>query len=150
MARGGHGLSTVLLGSAMPYPSMPCGLATPEMASCEVGDLRPSSTPLDTPRRTPMILTLRFIGDNSSGAILKLPEDVLEGNRGVGQHFTADVVGGVLLPHNLDIRAHKLRGELDVEGGVGARGHGDCWGGGTRGEGGAGGEAGGKKCTMIL
>jgi hypothetical protein len=47
----------------MPYPSTPCGLTTPETAlrpflgwpGHRAGGLRPSSTPLDTPRRTPMI-----------------------------------------------------------------------------------------------
>jgi hypothetical protein len=32
MASGGHGLFKVLPGPAMPYPSTPCGRATPEMA----------------------------------------------------------------------------------------------------------------------
>jgi hypothetical protein len=32
MARGGHGLPKVSVGPAMPYPSMPCGQATPEMS----------------------------------------------------------------------------------------------------------------------
>jgi hypothetical protein len=57
MARVDHGL-----GSAMPYPSLPCGRVTPETAlrlfpawpAHRVGGLQPSSTPLDTPRRTPM------------------------------------------------------------------------------------------------
>jgi hypothetical protein len=50
MARGGHGLPKVSPESAMPYPSTPCRQAT-----CKVGGLRPSSTPLDTPRCTAMI-----------------------------------------------------------------------------------------------
>jgi hypothetical protein len=45
MGRGGHGLLNV---SPVPNPSMSCGRATPETAS------RPSSSPLDTRRRTPM------------------------------------------------------------------------------------------------
>jgi hypothetical protein len=49
MARGGHGLPKVSLGPAMPYPSTPYGRATPETALQQ-----PSSTPLDTPRHTPM------------------------------------------------------------------------------------------------
>jgi hypothetical protein len=32
MARGGHGLPKLSLGPTMPYPSMPCGRATPETA----------------------------------------------------------------------------------------------------------------------
>jgi hypothetical protein len=47
----------------MPYPSTPCGRATPETAirpfqgwpARRAGGLQPSSTPLDTPRRTPMV-----------------------------------------------------------------------------------------------
>jgi hypothetical protein len=40
-------------GPAMPNPSTPCGRATPktDLQRC----LQPYSTPLDTPRRTPMI-----------------------------------------------------------------------------------------------
>jgi hypothetical protein len=48
-------------GPPMPYPSTPCGEATPETAlqpfqgwpTHRAGSLHPSSTPLDTPRRTP-------------------------------------------------------------------------------------------------
>jgi hypothetical protein len=63
MGRGGHGLPKVLLRPAMPYPSKPCGWATPETAisggpSCRAGGLRLSSTPLETPRRRPMVLGL--------------------------------------------------------------------------------------------
>jgi hypothetical protein len=62
MARVGHGLPKVLLGSAMPDPSTPCRGATSETALWPIqgwpahraGGLRPSSTPLDIPRRTPM------------------------------------------------------------------------------------------------
>jgi hypothetical protein len=52
MVRGGHGLSKVLLGPVRPYPFMPCG-----WPSTGQGGLQPSSTPLDTPRRTPMAET---------------------------------------------------------------------------------------------
>jgi hypothetical protein len=62
MARGGHGLPKVLPGTALPDTSTPCGQATPETTlrlflgwlTRKAGSLRPSSTPLDTPRRTPM------------------------------------------------------------------------------------------------
>jgi hypothetical protein len=47
MARGGHGLPKVSIGHAMPDPSRPAG---------ETHVKRPSSTHLDTPRRTPMVL----------------------------------------------------------------------------------------------
>jgi hypothetical protein len=69
MARGGHGLPKVSPGPAMPYPSTPWGRATPEMnlrlflgwLTRRASGLRPSSTPLDTPRRTPMLeSTLNF------------------------------------------------------------------------------------------
>jgi hypothetical protein len=61
MARGGYGLPKVSPEPAMPNPSTPCRQATPETAlqpfqgryACRAGGLRPSSTPLDTPRRTP-------------------------------------------------------------------------------------------------
>jgi hypothetical protein len=43
-ARGDHGLPKVSPGPAIPYPSTPC----------PAGDLLPSSTPLETPRRSPM------------------------------------------------------------------------------------------------
>jgi hypothetical protein len=52
--RGGHGLPKVSPGSAMPDPSMPCGRATRKIAlQLFWGVLRPASTLLDTPRRTP-------------------------------------------------------------------------------------------------
>jgi hypothetical protein len=62
MARGGHRLPKFSPRPAMPFPSTPCGRATLETAlqlfqglpACKAGGLRPSSTPLDTPRRTPM------------------------------------------------------------------------------------------------
>jgi hypothetical protein len=62
MAGGGHGVSKVLLGPAMPYPSMPSKRATPETnlrlfqgwPSHKARGLRQSSIPLDTPCRMPM------------------------------------------------------------------------------------------------
>jgi hypothetical protein len=42
MKRSGHGIRVLSLGSAMLNPSTPCG--------------RPSPTPFDTPRRTPLLL----------------------------------------------------------------------------------------------
>jgi hypothetical protein len=61
-ARGGHGVPKVSPGPTMPYLFTPCGQATPEAAlrpfqewpNHRVSSLRLSSTPLDTPRRTPM------------------------------------------------------------------------------------------------
>jgi hypothetical protein len=63
MARSGHGLLKVSPGSAMPYPSTPCGRTAPETAlwlfqalpARRAGGLQQSSTPLYTPRHTPMI-----------------------------------------------------------------------------------------------
>jgi hypothetical protein len=60
MARGIHGLPKVSAGPAMPNPSTPSGRATPKTAlrpfrgwpARRMGGLKPSSTPLDTPRRT--------------------------------------------------------------------------------------------------
>jgi hypothetical protein len=60
MAKGIHGLPKVSPGPAMLDPSTPCGRPTPEMAlmpfrgwpAGKRGGLRPSSTPLETPRRT--------------------------------------------------------------------------------------------------
>jgi hypothetical protein len=65
MARGGHGLPKVLLGPAMPFLSTPCSRTTLEMVlwpfqgwpTRRVGGLCPSSTPLDTSRRTPLELS---------------------------------------------------------------------------------------------
>jgi hypothetical protein len=62
MARGGHGLPKVSPRPAMLYSSMPCSQATPETnlwpfqtwRARRVGGQRPSSTPLDNPRRTCM------------------------------------------------------------------------------------------------
>jgi hypothetical protein len=53
MVRGGHRLPKVSPGPAMPYPSTPCGRATPQTA------LRPSSTPLEALRHTPLSKTSR-------------------------------------------------------------------------------------------
>jgi hypothetical protein len=61
MARGDHGLPNVSPAPAIPYPPTPCGRATSETAlrpfqgwpSRRAGGQRPSSTPLDTPHRTP-------------------------------------------------------------------------------------------------
>jgi hypothetical protein len=63
MGGPGHGLLEVSPGPAMLYPSTHYGRATPEAAlwpfqgwpTHRIGCLRPSSTPLDTPRRAPMI-----------------------------------------------------------------------------------------------
>jgi hypothetical protein len=75
MTRGGRGLPEVSLGPAMPNTYTPCRWATPETALCpfqgwpahRAGGLRPSSTPFDTPRRTPLVLrdmkTLSIHGD---------------------------------------------------------------------------------------
>jgi hypothetical protein len=62
MARGSHELSKVSPWPAMLDPSTPFGRATPKMAlqpfqgwpSRRTDGLRPSSTLLDTPRRTPI------------------------------------------------------------------------------------------------
>jgi hypothetical protein len=54
----GHGLSKVSLVPYMPYPSMLCRqpplTAVSRVLAPRVGGLWPSSTPLDTPRRTPL------------------------------------------------------------------------------------------------
>jgi hypothetical protein len=63
MARGGHGLSKVSTRPAKPKPSTPCGQATPEktlqpfqgLPAHGAGSLQPSSTPLDTPHRAPIL-----------------------------------------------------------------------------------------------
>jgi hypothetical protein len=62
MAKGGHGLSKLSLGPAMPDQSTPCRQANPETAlrlfqewpARRAGGLQPSLMPLDTPRLTPM------------------------------------------------------------------------------------------------
>jgi hypothetical protein len=62
MAKGSHGLPKVSHGPALPFLFTLCGRATPEMTLrpyqgwpvCRAGGLRPSSIPLDTPRRKPM------------------------------------------------------------------------------------------------
>jgi hypothetical protein len=68
MARVGNELPNVSPGHAMPYPSTPCGRATPETAlqlfqgwlAHRAGNLRPPSTPSDTSRRTPKTLMASF------------------------------------------------------------------------------------------
>jgi hypothetical protein len=76
MARGSHGFLKVSHGCAMPYPFMPCGLATRETAlrpfqgwpAYKAGGIRPSSTSFDTPvtlRRTPL--------HRSNGAVTHSP-----------------------------------------------------------------------------
>jgi hypothetical protein len=56
----GHGLPTVLLGSAMLYSSMPLRAATPSrVAVHKIGGMQPSSTPLDTSCLTPMRVILQ-------------------------------------------------------------------------------------------
>jgi hypothetical protein len=56
------GLSKVSPGPAMPDPSTPCGQAAPKMGwpACRAGGLQPSSTPLDTPRRTGLVGNTRY------------------------------------------------------------------------------------------
>jgi hypothetical protein len=62
MARGCHGLPKFSPTPAMSNPSTPCGRSTPETdlwpfqgwPARKAGGLRPSSTPLVTPRRTPL------------------------------------------------------------------------------------------------
>jgi hypothetical protein len=62
VARGGHGLPKGSPVPARPDPSTPCGQATPKTAlrlflgwpARRAGSLWPSSTLLDTQRRTPM------------------------------------------------------------------------------------------------
>jgi hypothetical protein len=54
--RGIHGLPKVSPGPAKPDLSTPCGRATPKRPyGCLGGGLRPSSSPLDTPRRTGLL-----------------------------------------------------------------------------------------------
>jgi hypothetical protein len=73
MARDGHGLPQVSPGPAMPCLSTTRRWATPETASWafqgwvthRAASLRPSSTPLDTPRRTPMANSLLFKSSHS-------------------------------------------------------------------------------------
>jgi hypothetical protein len=57
MTRGGHGLPKVSPGPAMPYPSSSYGETIwlfQAWSTLRAGGLWPSSTPLDTQRRTPM------------------------------------------------------------------------------------------------
>jgi hypothetical protein len=71
MARGIHGLPKVSHGPAMHNPSTPCGRATAERPHGRFGGwparkadgLRPSSTPLDTPRRTGLTWLVRWLGN---------------------------------------------------------------------------------------
>jgi hypothetical protein len=66
MTRGGHGLPKVSPRPAMPYTFTLCGQATPEMTlrpferwpAHRATGLGPSSTPMETPRRTPMCFSL--------------------------------------------------------------------------------------------
>jgi hypothetical protein len=76
MARSGHGLPKVSPGSAMPDPSTPRERTTPATAmqpfqgwpAHRAGSLRPSSTSLDTPRRTPMnLIHIPRLSDVSCG-----------------------------------------------------------------------------------
>jgi hypothetical protein len=56
MARGCHGLPKVSIGLTMQALQRPCSLAAvSEVARPQGGHLRPSSTPLDTPRHTPVL-----------------------------------------------------------------------------------------------
>jgi hypothetical protein len=74
MERGGHGLPKVSLEPTMPYPSLPCGRATPEMAlvpfqgwlACRVGELQPSSCPLGHPTPYAYVYTVRTENHKSS------------------------------------------------------------------------------------
>jgi hypothetical protein len=64
MAKGFHGVPRVSLGPAMTDSSMPCGWSTPKTALWQflgwsahrTDSLRLSYTPLDTPRRTSLVL----------------------------------------------------------------------------------------------
>jgi hypothetical protein len=66
MARGGHGLPNVSPGPAMPDSFMLCGQTTPETAlqlfqgwpARRADSLQSLSTLLDTPRRTPTIISV--------------------------------------------------------------------------------------------
>jgi hypothetical protein len=74
MAMGGHGLPKVSLGFAISYHSTIGGQTIPERAlwpfqrwfACRAGNLRLSSTPLDTQRHTPMSGTINHIPVNES------------------------------------------------------------------------------------
>ena len=60
-ARAGHRLPKVSLEPAKPFPSMPCGqpslklTAVSGVAVYRADSMRLSSTPLDTPRRMPLL-----------------------------------------------------------------------------------------------
>jgi hypothetical protein len=61
MAGDGHALPKVSLGLAMPYPSAPC--EWPPLKGVDAhkaGGQQPSSTPLDTSRRTPLSQEMRL------------------------------------------------------------------------------------------
>jgi hypothetical protein len=79
MTRGGHGLPKVSPGPAMRYLSLPCGRATPEMTSWPLQPFqgwptrRPSSTPLDTQRGTPLSQGLRKGVDPASAGEILVP-----------------------------------------------------------------------------
>jgi hypothetical protein len=74
MARGGHGLPKVSPRPTMPDPSMPCRRATPETTlqlflgwpANRAGGLRPSSTLLDTPSHTGLVLGLTILSHHPS------------------------------------------------------------------------------------
>jgi hypothetical protein len=89
MARGDHGLPKISLGHAMPFPIYALHRTLPETAlwplqgrpAHRAGGLRPSSTPLDTPRRTSMQdhsreeefrRRMRISGNNEGNSFTKL------------------------------------------------------------------------------
>jgi hypothetical protein len=92
IARGGHGLPKVVPGLAMPYPSTPCGRATPETdillfhgwPARRAGGLRRSFTPLDTPRRAPMtwpcdqMITWQYFTIGSNLFIVRLKNTIFQ------------------------------------------------------------------------
>jgi hypothetical protein len=92
MARGGPSLPIVSPGPTMTYHSTPCGKATPKMAlcpiqgwpACKAVDLRPSSIPFDTPRRTILFVKEnagRFAAEGAAG------RGAGEGSRGSASSF---------------------------------------------------------------
>jgi hypothetical protein len=69
---------------------MPCGLATPETAlqpflgwsALGAGDLRPSATPMDTPRRTGLLIVEFTFNHSASGGERKRPKQkTVEGRK---------------------------------------------------------------------
>jgi hypothetical protein len=70
-SKGCHGLLKVSLGPAMPYPSTPCGRATPETAfhpfqgwpALQAGNLGPFYTPLDSQCHRHMLKVTLFSPD---------------------------------------------------------------------------------------